>query len=238
MRIILALVVIGGLVGAAAFAYIYVSGGSGEASEEITAPTLAPQAVDNTGETATGEDRVLFAIVPEESEVRFGIDEELFGQPTRVIGRTNQVAGQILVNFDTPAETEVGTVRINVRTLVTDSENRNRAIRGQILQSSRDEFEFAEFVPSAIEGMPEAVTLGEAFTFNLTGDLTVRDITNPVTFSVTVTPVSETELTGLATAQVTRADYGLSIPRAPGVANVSEQVDLEIEFTARQVSDA
>jgi polyisoprenoid-binding protein YceI len=242
MRILLALVVLAVVVGAAAFAYIYVTGGSGEASQAITAPTLAPSSSDTTTvDTESGEandSRVLFSIVPEESEVRFGLNEELRGQPTRVIGRTDQVAGQVLVNFETPSESEVGPIRINARTLVTDQEMRNRAIRGQILQSSRDEFEFAEFVPTAVEGLPETVTIGEAFTFSLTGDLTVRDITHPVTFEVTVTPVSETELTGLATAQVMRGDYNLVIPSVPSVANVSEEVDLEIEFTARPVSGA
>src|SRR5690606_34323304 len=126
----------------------------------------------------------------EESEVRFGLDELLFGQPTRVIGRTNQIAGQIRVDFDNPPASEVGTLRINVRTMVTDQENRNRAIRSQILQSSRDEFEFSTFAPTSIDGLPETVTMGEAFTFSLTGDLTVRDITNSVTFAVTLTPVS------------------------------------------------
>jgi polyisoprenoid-binding protein YceI len=236
MRIIVALVVLAAIVSIAAFTFIYFTGGSGEASQAISAPTLEPG-----GDTAAeGGDAsaVLFEIVPEESEVRFGLNEELRGQPTRVIGRTNQVAGQVIVDFDNPPASQVGTIRINVRTLVTDQEMRNRAIRGQILQSSRDEFEFAEFVPTAVENMPESVTIGEPFTFSLTGDLTVRDITNPVTFEVTVTPVSETELTGSAAARVMRSDYNLIIPSVPSVANVSEEVDLVIDFTARPADAA
>ena len=171
--------------------------------------------------------------MPEESEVRFGLDEVLRGEPTRVIGRTDQIAGQIRVDFDTPSLSEVGTIRINARTLMTDQEMRNRTIRSQILQSSQDEFEFSEFQPTSIEGMPDSVTMGEPFTFTMIGDLTVRDITQPVTFEVTVTPVSEDEITGLATTQVMRADFNLVIPSVPSVADVSEEVDLEIEFTAR-----
>lgn len=236
MRIVVALIIVAVLVVGVAAVYIYVSGGSGEASEAISAPTLVPDATAEStadGETASADDRRLFAIVPEESEVRFGLDEELRGQPTRVIGRTDQVAGQILVDFSNPTASEVGTIRINVRTLVTDQEMRNRAIRGQILQSSQDAFEFSEFVPTALEGLPDSVTMGEPFTFTMVGDLTVRDITNPVTWEVTVTPVSETEITGTATAQVMRGDYDLVIPSVPSVANVSEEVDLEIDFTAR-----
>ena len=240
MRIVVALIVVAAIVGVAAFAYIYLSGGSGEASEAISAPTLVPDATTEAsadGENASADNRRLFAIVPEDSEVRFGLNEVLRGEPTRVIGRTDQIAGQIRVDFETPAESEVGAIRINARTLVTDQEMRNRAIRSQILQSGQDEFEFSEFQPTAIEGMPESITMGEPFTFSLVGDLTVRDITNPVTWEVTVTPVSEDEITGLATAQVMRGDYNLVIPSVPSVADVSEEVDLEIEFTARAVGD-
>ena len=236
MRIVVALIAVAAIVGVAAFAYIDLSGGSGEASEAISAPTLVPDATTESSagdDSASADNRRLFAIVPEESEVRFGLDEVLRGEPTRVIGRTDQIAGQIRVDFDTPSLSEVGTIRINARTLMTDQEMRNRTIRSQILQSSQDEFEFSEFQPTSIEGMPDSVTMGEPFTFTMIGDLTVRDITQPVTFEVTVTPVSEDEITGLATTQVMRADFNLVIPSVPSVADVSEEVDLEIEFSAR-----
>ena len=66
----------------------------------------------------------------------------------------------------------------------------------------------------------------------MTGDLTVRDITRETTFQVTVTPVSETRLEGIAEAIVLRSDFDLNIPSVPNVANVSDEVRLEIEFVA------
>lgn len=247
-RIIIGIVAVIVVLGVAAFGYIYVTGGSGEASREIDAPTLAvavSATEEATAEAAVADassasdaaapsesQGVIFNIVPEESEVRFTLTEELRGQPTTVIGRTDQVAGQLLVNFDNPPASQVGLIRINARTLATDNEMRNRAIRGQILLSARDEYEFAEFMPTALSGLPESVTIGEPFTFQITGDLKVREFTNSVTFDVTATAVSETEIEGTATAVVQRSMYGMTIPSAPGVANVSENVTLEIEFTA------
>jgi polyisoprenoid-binding protein YceI len=220
------LIIIGGiiaiLIGISAGAYIWYSGGSGEASQDISSEQL----------TTTNSEQIVFHIVAEESEVRFILNEVLRGVPTTVTGRTNQVAGDIAVDFETPTESEVGSIRVNVRTMLTDNEFRNRAIRGQILQSARDEFEFSEFKPTALEGLPETVTMGEAFSFKLSGDLTVRDITKPVTFDITVTPVSEERLEGTAVATVQRGDYNLTIPSAPGVADVSEDVRLEIDFVA------
>ena len=80
--------------------------------------------------------------------------------------------------------------------------------------------------------MPESVAVGDTFDFTVIGDLTIRDITNQVTFDVTVTANSESELVGLATTTVLRADYNLRIPNVPSVANVGEEVPLELDFTA------
>jgi hypothetical protein len=63
----------------------------------------------------------------------------------------------------------------------------------------------------------------------------VRDITQEITFQVTVTPVSETRLQRVARASVLRSDYDLNIPSVPNVANVSDEVRLEIEFVALAV---
>jgi polyisoprenoid-binding protein YceI len=69
----------------------------------------------------------------------------------------------------------------------------------------------------------------------MTGDLKVRDIVQSVTFDVTATLTSEDQLQGTASAQVTRDQFNLTIPTAPGVANVSNDVRLEIDFVATKV---
>jgi polyisoprenoid-binding protein YceI len=244
----LGLVLLVALVGVAVLAYVYISGGSGEASQAITAPTLAvntpadtapaaePTAADVSEPTeaapASDSGGTIFNIVPEESEVRFILSEVLSGQPTIVTGVTNQVAGQLLVDFASPANTQVGTIRINVRTMETDNDFRNRAIRSQILMSARDEFEFAEFMPTALSGLPDQVAVGQPVSFQIIGDLTVKGITNSVTFDATVTPVSEARLEGSASTVVQRAMYEMQIPRVPNVADVSEDVTLELDFVA------
>ena len=218
------------------FAYIWISGGSGEASEAISAPTLEAPSTNNTDDTenqASSESTLtVFSIVSESSEVRFIIDEELRGQPTTVVGTTNEVAGDIGIDFDNPSASQLGTIRINVRTLETDNSFRNRAIRGQILLSAQDEFEFAEFVPTEVSGLPENVTVGDEVTFQIVGDLTVRGVTQSVPFEATITVDSENQISGLAKAEVLYQDFDMTIPNAPGVANVSDEVQLEIEFVA------
>jgi polyisoprenoid-binding protein YceI len=206
-----------------------------EATEVAATAEATPEATtEATTEAAAAPESnlVVFNIASEQSEVRFTLSEVLNGSPKTVVGSTDQVAGQIAVDFGNPQASQVGEIRINVRTLATDSGMRDRMIRGQILESSRDEYEFASFVPTAISGLPESITLGEPITFQITGDLTLRTITQPVTFDVTVMPESETQISGTAVTTVQRADFELNIPRVPSVADVSEEVKLEIEFVA------
>jgi polyisoprenoid-binding protein YceI len=216
------------IVGALVSAYLWFSGGNGQASAPITAPVL---------ERGENDTRALLHITSEDSEVRFIIDEILLGEPTTVVGATNEVAGDMLIDFETPANSQLGAIRINARMLRTDNEIRNRVLRGQILQSERDEYEFVEFIPTALVGMPDTVTIGEQFSFQIQGYLTVRGVSREVTFEATILPVSETRLQGAASTIIRYADFGIVIPSAAGVAGVSEEVRLQIDFVATTAED-
>jgi polyisoprenoid-binding protein YceI len=222
MIIALVMLGIGALIGV--LGYIYFVGGSGEASRGVQAATLEPGAEGSSGQT--------FTIVPEESRVLFLLDEDLMGRRNTVIGETNQVTGNILVNFEQPSASMVGPIEINLRTLTTDNEFRNRALRTQILETNLDEFEFTTFRPTAISGMPDSVQVGDTFRFTLVGDLPLRTVTQSLEWEVEVTIVSESRITGRARTTITREQYGLTIPTVQTVANVEEEVDLAIEFVA------
>lgn len=109
---------------------------------------------------------------------------------------------------------------------------RDRAICRFILQSADDNYQFITFTPTAIEGSPTIAAPGDSFAFEISGELQIRDIFQPVTFEVTLTAESDTQIAGLAQATVRRSDFDLQIPSAPGVADVSEEVRLELEFVA------
>ncbi len=81
------------------------------------------------------------------------------------------------------------------------------------------------------------MTLGSPINFQVVGDLKIREITQSVTFDVTAVLVTEDRLEGTAKAAVTRDQFGLTIPNAPGVANVSNDVALELDFVAAKVTE-
>lgn len=210
-------------------------------SGELTAIPVLPSPVAATAEaeTASGAEALaeqptgtqVFEISAGESEARFVIDEVLNGADKTVVGVTANVAGQILVDPADLSTAQVGVIQVNVRSLSTDSGNRNRAIQNLILQTGS--FEFVTFTPTQISGLPAAAVPGDTVSFQLTGDLTVRDITRTVTFDVSVTAESATRLSGLATTTINRADYGLQIPSVPQVAFVAEDLQLQLEFVAQ-----
>ena len=225
-RLILGILALIAVIAAFITIRFFVRSGSGEASAPITAPVLETE--------ASGQ---LFRIVPDKSEAKFKIDELLLGEEVRVVGRTSELAGDILLNEENVAESEVGTVRVNVRTLITDNQFRNRAIRGEILESSKPEYEFSEFTPTAIESPSTTLTEGESVNLTITGDLKVRDIIAPVSFDATVSKDSTTRLSGVATTLIQREDFKLTIPEAKGVADISEEVTLELNFVAELVEE-
>ncbi|HYN89054.1 MAG TPA: YceI family protein, partial [Ardenticatenaceae bacterium] len=181
---------------------------------------------------AEAQEPIIFEIQQEGSQARYVIDEVLRGAPTTVVGSTNQVAGQIAVD---PANrtAQVGTILINARTFATDESRRDNAVQNRILLTNQ--YEYITFAPTAIAGLPDSAGVGESYTFRVTGDLTIRDVTRPVTFDVTVTALSESQLEGSARAAIRYADWGISIPQVPFVASVADEVQLELDFVAGAV---
>ena len=189
-----------------------------------------PQTAVSPPPTLAANGRTLYRLDPAASEARFTLDEVLRGQPTTVVGRTADVAGEIAVNLSDLSSAEIGPLQINARTLATDSPLRNTSIASYILYT--DDYPVITFTPTAVSGLPPQAAIGQTVAFSVTGDLALVGMARPVTFAVTVTAVSDTRLAGHAQANIQRADFELAIPRVDNVADVSEAVLLELDFTA------
>ena len=201
------------------------------ADTSTAVPTESEAAAPATDDPQAGPAGVvIYAISQNESTVRFSIDELLRNVPTTAVGVTNQVAGEIAVDFTTPANSQVGQITVNARTLATDNNNRNRMIQNEILDTA--EFELITFVPVEVSGLPETIASGEIVSFRITGDLTIRSVTAPVTFEVTAILGNDGALSGYAITTVLRSVYELTIPAVPSVAEVSDEVIVELEFVA------
>lgn len=196
----------------------------------VPEPTPLPPTAEPEPTAVDLGEPIIFTISQDDSQVRFELDEDLAGIRTTVVGSTNQVAGELAINYKDLSTTQAGVILINARTLATDNQFRNRAINSQILETTT--YEFITFTPTAVNGLPDSVEIGGTVEFTMVGELTIRDVTTEVTFTVTATAVSATQISGTAVATVLRSDYGLTIPSVPNVANVEDEVDLYIDFVA------
>ena len=219
------------------------TGGDGEAEVPSTEPAAEPSGAEETEATAESEEEqeapeeepvesadVVELELSEGTEARFSIYEDLRGEPFTVVGVTTEVVGRVRVDLSDLSGSQMGEILINARTFATDTSNRDRAIRGPILAA--EQYEFITFLPTGITGLSGAAEDGGEYSFSVAGDLTVREITRPVTFSVVARWDADGRLQGLASTTVLRSDFGLNIPSVPFVANVGDEVGLELAFTA------
>lgn len=156
---------------------------------------------------------------------RFRIKEVLRGDDTTVVSSNPEVSVDVVVDFDDPDASEIGVVTIVADQFRTDESRRDDTINRFILDTG--DFPEITFTPTEVVGLADALDGGVA---TVTGDLTIRDITNPVTFELTIEEATAEGVTAEATAEVDRTDWDLNIPSVPFVASVDEMVSLELKL--------
>lgn len=191
------------------------------AEESITPPATAPPLQLRE-----------YHLVQEKSEVRFLIDELLLGNEKTVIGSTSQMTATVLLDLAQPRQTQMSTIEVDAHTFVTDDSFRNRALRGQILNTDEPGNRLITFAPSEIDNLPEVIGVGDTAELQLIGDLTISGITQSTVLTLTVELQSEEQLVGSGQTTVNREEFGLTIPKVPGVANVATDVIIEVDFVA------
>ena len=180
-------------------------------------------------ETMAGE--MVFKIIPEETEARFLIDEVLLGSPFTVIGATNAVDGEVRADPNTPDTAQV-TIQVDLTTLITDNSRRNGAIQRWILETGQPGNETAVFNSVSVSGIPEPVVIGQPFDFQISGDMTVKGTTKPLTFEGSAVLVSPDRLEGSASTTLLYTEFTTIPSLPPQVASVEEEIILEIDFVA------
>jgi polyisoprenoid-binding protein YceI len=199
--------------------------------------------VAEAGTTGGGVSGVhTYVIVPEESKATYLVDEEFFeGALAKygiqaglvdTIGSTQEIEGELQLNLgNLSAPLGDNRFTVNLATLTTNQSLRDRWIRENGPQFNK--FPVAEFRGTAIEGAPETYVEGDEVQFKLMGDLTIREITQPVTFDVTAKLEGNT-ITGVATAQLLMTDFGIDPPNFANTLTVGNEFVVQVEFTARE----
>lgn len=195
-----------------------------EATAEPTAEPASEPAVAATGART-------FVIDTAQSSAQYAV-EEIFFSDNRLftaVGVTNAVEGEFEVTTDGKPSGKVTRMRVDLRTLKSDSPRRDNAIRRQWLES--DKYPYADFVSTDALNLPESYAEGEQVTFTLVGDMTVRDVTKPVEWTVVGTLQGNT-VTGEATTVIKMSDFGFAAPDIGGVLKAEDEAALTVKFVA------
>jgi polyisoprenoid-binding protein YceI len=152
---------------------------------------------------------------------------------TKVRGRFPVVSGTITI-ADEPEHSHVE-VEIEVASLDTGNADRDGHLRSPDFFNS-DQFPTIRFVSTKVEA-------GRSGTWTLTGDLTVRDVTRPVTLEVDfdgagASPAGDERISFSGAADVNREDWGLTWNMALETGGVLVGKKARIELNVQAVAAA
>ena len=193
------------------------------APEAAFTPTAAPEEPADSATT----DGATVITVTEGSEALYRINEQFLSNDA--VGTTSEVEGQIVFQEDGSVDAERSKITVGVRSLSSDSSRRDSYIQRNSLESNQ--YPEVTLAVKEIRGLAWPLpTSGEA-TFDMVGDLTIRDQTHSSTWETTATFTAD-GVEGLAKTVVTFEQYGMTKPRGVIVASVANEIRLEISFVA------
>lgn len=174
-----------------------------------------------------------FRVDPSQTTVEYAVDEILFGNQQITRGATNDVAGEFTLTVkDGQPQFSMSRLTVNLQSLKSDNSMRDQMIQRQWLESAK--YPTATFVATRVENLPSEARAGQAYNFQVTGDMTIRDITKQITFDVTVTLNGDT-LSGEGTTQIYMQDFGFEPPEILGRFTVSDPATITLKGVANLV---
>ena len=202
-----------------------------------TAPAPTPESTATAPAAPSEATQSATAFVLGEGTVaRYMVEEVLASQGFKVAtGETSEVVGRIVFDADGAIVADESSIVIQAGTLKTDNDRRDRYVREQTLQTAM--YPEIIFRPTSAEGLPSPLSeaSGEV-EFTLSGDLTIRDQTRPVTWDVTAEFGGS--ITGLAVIDIDFEQFGMDKPSVAVVVSVGDTIRLELDFvgTVEQIA--
>jgi polyisoprenoid-binding protein YceI len=193
-------------------------------------PALALPALLTAALPAGAGPTVRFMVTPASNEVRYRVTEQLagFDLPNDAVGKTSAVTGAVVLDSAGKVVAKDSRITATVTGLASDRSRRDGYVRSRILDT--DSFPTVTLQPTAIQGLPWPLPASGSASFTLAGDLTVKGVTRPTTWTVMAAFRGDT-VSGLAATAFTFDDFGLNQPRVPIVLSVGDTIRLEYDFT-------
>jgi len=171
------------------------------------------------------------ANIADGSIARFRVREKLARRDfdSDAVGETQDVEGAIMFNPDGSVDSARSVIDINLLTLKTDEEDRDKYLRNNSLESEK--FPTATLVAKEVRGLPWPMPSDGEAVFQLISDLTVHGVTKEILWEVAV-QFGDDQVAGLAKTNFIFADFEMEKPSAFIVLSVVDDIRLELEFVA------
>ena len=207
--------------------------GAQPTSPPAATPTPTAEAEESSDSEAADGGAII--TVTEGSEALYRINEQLARRdlPNDAVGTTSEIEGQIVFSDDGTVDAERSKITVGVGSLRSDSDRRDSYIQRNSLESNQ----YPEVIIAVKEvpGLSWPLPTSGEVSFEMVGDLTIRDQTRPVTWETTAT-FTDGAIEGLAKTVVTFEQFDMTKPRVAIVLSVVDEIRLEINFVAT-VSD-
>ena len=171
-----------------------------------------------------------FAVAPEGNEARYRVREQLAGLsfPNDAVGVTSAVTGAIVVDAATGrVQSNASRIVVELAGLTSDQNRRDNYLRTRTLET--EQHPTAVLVPTELRGLTWPLPTTGTVTFQLIGNLTIKQATRSTTWEVTL-DLSGTTMTGTATTSFTFADFAMTKPRVASVLSVDDTIRLEYDL--------
>ena len=192
-------------------------------------PIAAVSPVASSPATAGSVGGAVYRIVPAQSEAAYFAREKFVERPAPndAVGRTADVSGEIVLERPGALRGRVLNMRVDLRTVTSDSGRRDSFVRQNVLQT--DQFPYAEFSSTEAAG-PESYVEGQEASFRLPGRMKIRDQERPVTWDI-LAKLDGNALTGTATTRIKLTDFDIEPPRL-AILSVEDEMRWEVRITA------
>jgi polyisoprenoid-binding protein YceI len=163
------------------------------------------------------------------TQVRYRVRERLVGKDldNDAVGVTKAVSGQIALDAEGAVIPEESKITIDVTGLKSDQSRRDNYVRRRLLVT--DSNPTVVFQPTSITGGPTILPTSGSGTFTIIGNLTVKGVTRPTTWTVNARyfPMA---VAGTAATAFTFDDFSITQPRVPVLLSVADTITLEGDF--------
>jgi polyisoprenoid-binding protein YceI len=199
-----------------------------------SAPTRAEARVGAEPRASTAQAQgVRYATDGPGNLARYRVRERLLNNEldNDAVGETNAIRGSIALDASSRIVPAGSLFTVELAGLKSDKSRRDTYVRNRLLETAK--FPSTRFAITSVRGLPSPLPTSGRVQFQLLGDLTVKGVTRPTTWTVDAT-VAGDRLTGKAATSFTFAQFQLTQPKVSVVLSVNDTIRLEYDFAMKK----